>query len=896
MKALLAAALLALAACNVNDYCLNCAKGDGGGSGDGSGSDGSGSDGSGSDGSGACVPTGPEICDGKDNDCNGQVDDNPVDANQPCANQMGACAGGVTVCDQGTLKCTKNPSPEVCDGIDNNCDGQIDDGDPGGGGFCGSGVGDCMKGVNHCINGTVQCFGAVGPQPEVCDARDNDCDGNFDEGLTNLGTCGTSNVGQCHFGTLMCQGGATVCVGAQGPLFEVCNNVDDDCDGMVDEGYDTQTDPQNCGSCGNVCNLPHANAACSAGGCVIGSCQAGYHDNNGIAADGCEFGPCFISGVEVCDGVDNDCDGNVDEDVGTPPAICATQGECAGTVASCQGAGGWVCNYGSTVSTDGMGNIIPETSCDGLDNDCNGTIDDHQPNKGQACDDGKLGACKGTGSFTCDPNNLNGPAICTITTMGASPQPESCNNLDDDCDGVVDNPTTPGVYPAASPGLEWIDIGGGHQMMKYEASKPDAIATDEGNVVTTDCGATSTVAAGGATESGTTATVTTTAAHGLLAGKVVVISGVGVAGYNGTFAVASIVSPTRFTVTAPAGLGTSGNGTVKPVCPTCSQATKIPWTNVTYPQALAACQAVGATLCTEQQWHRTCSVIAPTTYPIVLPSTGTITQVVEAEDYFAITSAVDSTEVNPPGPTSHAWVEDYSPGFSGISNMQAIPDNGSNIANGSVIGNAPHLDFQFNFQKASTYKIWALINSPNTNANRIAVTIDNAVIGNNNRITTTANNAWQWIQAVQTFTLTAGIHTVQVYMVKDGVRIDAIEVTDGNATPTGPGNPAGHEWAYATNPDTYQPTTCNGHDFDATQDATIPTGSLANCYANDAAASHAFDMSGNVKEWTLARQPGENPIRGGSSNNTDIGISCPLNFTLADDTFFITNVGFRCCR
>ena len=54
-------------------------------------------------------------------------------------------------------------------------------------------------------------------------------------------------------------------------------------------------------------------------------------------------------------------------------------------------------------------------------------------------------------------------------------------------------------------------------------------------------------------------------------------------------------------------------------------------------------------------------------------------------------------------------------------------------------------------------------------------------------------------------------------------------------------------------------------------------------------------MSGNVKEWALAHQPGQNPIRGGASNNTGVGISCALNFTLADDTFFFPNVGFRCC-
>jgi len=57
-----------------------------------------------------------------------------------------------------------------------------------------------------------------------------------------------------------------------------------------------------------------------------------------------------------------------------------------------------------------------------------------------------------------------------------------------------------------------------------------------------------------------------------------------------------------------------------------------------------------------------------------------------------------------------------------------------------------------------------------------------------------------------------------------------------------------------------------------------------------------LDMSGNVKEWTLARLPGQNPIRGGSSSDTEIGTSCGLNFSLGTDTFFFPNVGFRCCR
>ena len=55
-------------------------------------------------------------------------------------------------------------------------------------------------------------------------------------------------------------------------------------------------------------------------------------------------------------------------------------------------------------------------------------------------------------------------------------------------------------------------------------------------------------------------------------------------------------------------------------------------------------------------------------------------------------------------------------------------------------------------------------------------------------------------------------------------------------------------------------------------------------------------MSGNAKEWTNARSAGVNPLRGGSYDDTQIGISCQWNWVLADDTFRFQNVGFRCCR
>jgi alpha-tubulin suppressor-like RCC1 family protein len=71
---------------------------------------------------------------------------------------------------------------------------------------------------------------------------------------------------------------------------EVCNGRDDDGDGVIDEGIDVEVDPDNCGACGNKCELANAIPACVDGLCEIGECAAGYGDCNGTIADGCEIG------------------------------------------------------------------------------------------------------------------------------------------------------------------------------------------------------------------------------------------------------------------------------------------------------------------------------------------------------------------------------------------------------------------------------------------------------------------------------------------------------------------------------------------------------------------------------------------------------------------------------
>jgi hypothetical protein len=72
----------------------------------------------------------PEACDGKDNDCDGQVDNGAPDTGEPCTPGLGECAWGETLCQDGQVVCSVSPAAETCDGLDNDCDGVTDNGLP----------------------------------------------------------------------------------------------------------------------------------------------------------------------------------------------------------------------------------------------------------------------------------------------------------------------------------------------------------------------------------------------------------------------------------------------------------------------------------------------------------------------------------------------------------------------------------------------------------------------------------------------------------------------------------------------------------------------------------------------------------------------------------------------
>ena len=168
---------------------------------------------------------------------------------EPCfSSGVGQCVtAGTNVCSgPGMTVCSAvegSPQAELCDNLDNDCDGANDNGNPGSGVACSSGLpGVCDAGLTNCAaGGNLECIPTVVPGQlmEMCNGADDNCDGVVDDGF-NLGMSCTAGVGEClASGDLVCDGmgGVTCNATPSMPGTEICGDaLDSDCDGANNNG------------------------------------------------------------------------------------------------------------------------------------------------------------------------------------------------------------------------------------------------------------------------------------------------------------------------------------------------------------------------------------------------------------------------------------------------------------------------------------------------------------------------------------------------------------------------------------------------------------------------------------------------------------------------------------
>jgi|GEM_PF-3636586 len=364
----------------------------------------------------------PEDCDNVDDDCNG-IRDDPYqeDGSAVGSNYLGAdcgppnsrCAGGKYVCSDNGLETVCDTMsgegltgddlrvPEICNAIDDDCNIIIDDvwgGDSG----------------EYC-----QCYQGIPESVEVCDGMDNDCDGTVDN-VENPGQCACYTSLQLNTSNLYAIDSN---ITARKSSKETCNNIDDNCNRRIDEGLDLtcfcsggfegdpRLRPELCNGADDNCNGVVDDVTFS----DTCSCYNGSRSKGELS--------------EICDGSDNDCNGLIDETWLELGSACGF-GICSGGVYECT-------TDGSSVVCSTIGGSLNKASteaCDNIDNDCDFVTDEGCP-----CSPGDNKTC-GIDQGVCERGYqacINGQWSNCIG--GKGPGKETCNGMDDNCDGVTDN-------------------------------------------------------------------------------------------------------------------------------------------------------------------------------------------------------------------------------------------------------------------------------------------------------------------------------------------------------------------------------------------------------------------------------------------------------------------------
>ncbi|MEC7983936.1 MAG: MopE-related protein, partial [Myxococcota bacterium] len=436
-------------------------------------------------------PGATEVCDGKDNNCDSNVDSNAIDASVWYADSDGDGFAGdldtVLACDQpsdyfpSNLDCddsnaTINPSaPENCNGIDDNCNGQIDD-DP-------VSLGSWYKDVDEDGFGDPDTVEESCEQPdgyvlldtdcddsdpdinpdalEICDGVDNDCDEDIDDEDTSLSGSLTEwfrdgdgdGFGDANNRSQSCEvpNGYTEDSSDcddQNPQInpdaeEICDGIDNNCDSNIDadatDAVEWFADQDGDGFAGGNTTL---------------SCT--QPPNHYLSEEDCDDSNPATNpdALEICDGEDNDCNGQIDDNATNLTTFYRDvdrdgYGDLTSPVDACASENGFVengedCNdQNANVNPDGL------EVCDSQDNDCDGLVDDDDPDVDESTqglygldlDGDGYGDANDTIRSCSQPNNYASNVLdCDDTQATINPgETEVCDGIDQDCDGQLDS-------------------------------------------------------------------------------------------------------------------------------------------------------------------------------------------------------------------------------------------------------------------------------------------------------------------------------------------------------------------------------------------------------------------------------------------------------------------------
>ena len=388
--------------------------------------------------SGQCVPAEEALC-----ECSAIGVELELQTGCSRSNEIGACLGARGCMPEGLSACdAPEATDETCNAVDDDCDGEVDEGLGGAPCEVAAGAGTC-PGTEACSEGQIVCQGSP-PIDEICNGVDDDCDGELDEGFEDSegdGVPDCSDLDDDDDGVpdgFDCEP-LNADISPESP--EVCNGIDDDCDGEIDE-----KNAEGCQVFWQDIDADGHGSMDAASRCLCGAALDLFYtvpDGEGEPSDCADLDPNTKPGAaEVCDGVDNDCDAITDE--GFEDADGDTKPDCTDE----DDDGDGTPDVEDCAPDNPEIHVGAQEACNGIDDDCDGLTDEIDalgctPYYLDADSDGQ-GTDSVPPSCLCfpDPGTLytafgwgDCDDLSATTYVGAE---ELCNGVDDDCDGATD--------------------------------------------------------------------------------------------------------------------------------------------------------------------------------------------------------------------------------------------------------------------------------------------------------------------------------------------------------------------------------------------------------------------------------------------------------------------------